>query len=107
MPRTDLVLVGADALRREGVVNKIGTYMLALTAVAHRKPFYVAASSFKLDRRKKFVIEERPTTEIYHRLKGVRIRNPAFDLTPWPLVKAVITDKGIFKPREIVRILRG
>lgn len=105
MKDVDMVLVGSDALRKEGVINKIGTVMLAIAAKAHKKPFYVAANHFKFDKRKKIVIEERPTNEVHTKIKGVKIRNPAFDVTPWKYVTAVITDNGIFKPEEIKRFL--
>ncbi len=108
----DMVIVGADALRANGLVNKIGTSLLAQAARSARKPFYVVANSLKIDRRKKFKIEERPAKEIYRKiinkgkLKGVKIRNPAFDITPWRYVTAVITEKGIMKPNEIIRELK-
>jgi eIF-2B alpha/beta/delta-like uncharacterized protein len=104
----DLVLVGCDALRKEGVVNKIGTYTLAILAKVHGKPFYVVGDTFKLDKRKKIVIEERPTKEILEKqIKGLQVRNPAFDITPWKYVSKVVTEKGIFSPRKILRMLRS
>jgi ribose 1,5-bisphosphate isomerase len=112
MKDVDCVLLGADGLRKEGVVNKIGTSLLAAAARANRKPFYVAANTLKLDKRKKFKIEERPTKEVYEellrpgKLKGVKLRNPAFDLTKWKFVTSVITEKGVKKPKEILRLLR-
>jgi ribose 1,5-bisphosphate isomerase len=112
MKDVDCVLVGADALRKEGVVNKIGTSLLAFAAKANKKPFYVAANTLKLDRRRKFVIEERPAKEVYDelikpgKLEGIKIRNPAFDLTRWKFVSYVITEKGIKKPEEILRMLK-
>jgi ribose 1,5-bisphosphate isomerase len=112
MKEVDCVLVGSDALRVNGVVNKVGTSLLALAAKENKKPFYVAANLLKLDRRKKFVIEERPAKEVYQellqpgKLKGIKIRNPAFDLTNWKFVTAVITEKGILKPEKIVRMIR-
>lgn len=112
MKGVDCVLVGADALRKEGVVNKIGTSLLAAAARASRKPFYVAANTLKSDKRKKFRIEERPTKEVYKELlrpgnlKGVKLRNPAFDLTEWKFVTSLITEKGVKKPKEILRLLR-
>ena len=51
--KTDLVIVGADALRKEGLVNKVGTHPLAVVAKENKKPFYVITSSFTMDRRKK------------------------------------------------------
>lgn len=102
--RADIVLVGADALRREGLVNKVGTHPLALVAKENRKPFYVVTSSFTIDKRKKIIMEQRPDSEIMHRhIKGARIYNPAFDITPWKYVTGIVTENGILKPKEILK----
>jgi ribose 1,5-bisphosphate isomerase len=115
MLHTDFVLVGADALRREGVVNKIGTLPLAVMAKAFHKPVYVVADTFKIDHREHLHIEERPAKEIYGSVRGeqalsslrsVKIYNPVFDVTPWKYVDAVITEKGVFKPDKIKRMIR-
>ncbi len=106
MKDVDMVLVGADALRKEGVVNKIGTSMLALSAKHHKKPFYVATNMLKLDRRKKFIIEERPANEIYRSINDVKIRNPAFDTTSWKLVMYVMTEKGAKRPEVILKMIK-
>lgn len=103
----DIVIIGTDAMRKNGFVNKIGTHIIAEEAHRHRKPLYVVGSHFKFDKRKKLVVEERPTSEIYTKhLKGVKIRNPAFDLVSWKYITAVVTDKGIFSPKKIVRMLQ-
>jgi len=101
--KCDIVMVGADALRKEGLVNKIGTSTLAVVAKHHKTPFYVVTSSFAIDKRKKFVIEERPDSEIVKHLKGADVRNPAFDVTPWKYVTAVITENGVFRPRRLFK----
>lgn len=107
MKDMDIVIVGTDALRKEGFVNKIGTYLFAIAAYHHKKPLYVVGSSLKLDNRKKIVIEERPPEEITHeKIKGVKVRNPAFDITPWKYVTRVVTDKGIMTPGNILRLLK-
>lgn len=112
MKDVDAVVVGADALRKEGVVNKIGTALLAFAAKHHGKPFYVVANVLKIDKRKDFSIEERPAAEVYtkivtaKKLRGVKIRNPAFDITPWRYVTAVITDEGVLKPSQLIRRLK-
>jgi len=105
-PNDDIVVVGADALRPEGLVNKIGTYLLAVVAHEQKIPFYVASSTLKYDQRKKLVIEERPKSEVYKGLRGVIIKNPAFDLTPWKYITGVITEEGIKKPQEIIKDIR-
>jgi ribose 1,5-bisphosphate isomerase len=106
IPHVDLVLTGSDAMRKEGNVNKIGTYVLALAAATHKKPYYVAGNTFKLDMRKKFEIEERPPSEVWKPMKGVKIRDPAFDITPWKYVKGVITEEGVKTPKQIVKMLK-
>jgi ribose 1,5-bisphosphate isomerase len=107
----DLAIVGADALRKEGLVNKIGTSLLAQAARNAKKPFYVVANSLKIDKRKNFKIEERSTSEIYRKiinkkgLKAIRIRNPAFDITPWRYVTGIITENGILTRDQVEKLL--
>ena len=108
--RVDKVLVGADRVVKEGVFNKIGTYMQAVVAKAHGIPFYVAAplSSFDTSRSYKEVeIEERSPEELVfcgERLiapRDVKVYNPAFDFTPFELIEAVITEKGVIRPADL------
>lgn len=107
MPKVDLVVVGADSVREDSLINKIGTYPIAVLAKMHKKPFYVVANKLKIDRRKKVVIEERNPDEIIKMgVKGVKISNPAFDSTPLEYVKGVVCEKGLLKPREFLRLMR-
>jgi len=112
MPDVDAVIVGTDAMRKEGVVNKIGTKMYATVAKTHRTPFYVVGNTLKIDKRKNFEIEQRPKREVRRelkrtvRLKGVKIKNPAFDITPWKFVSKVITECGVYSPKQMKRLLR-
>ena len=102
------VIVGADRVLRTGhVFNKIGTYQVAILANRHNIPFYVAAplSSFDLKSDPDQVtIEERSFNEVTSIggkrtvPKGVRVFNPAFDITPPELISGIITEKGILKP---------
>ncbi len=105
----DMSITGADALRREGVVNKVGTSLLAQASYNESKPFYVVANSLKIYRRKKFEIEERPAEEIgkniRKRLDGISVRNPAFDITPWKYVTGIINENGIFSKDQFVMLL--
>jgi len=102
----NLVIVGADRISANGdVANKIGTYSLALLAKAHGIPFYVAAplSTFDLSlgTGDEIPIEERDSREVTHPFgkqiapKGVRVWNPAFDVTPHEYVAAIITERGV------------
>lgn len=102
------VIVGADRVLRSGhVFNKIGTYQVAILANRHRVPFYVAAplSTFDFESSpEEVMIEERSVDEVVKvgkkRIapKGVRVFNPAFDMTPPELITGIITEKGVLKP---------
>jgi len=99
--KATLALVGADNVTRDGaVVNKAGTYPLALACHDNRVPLYVAAESFKLHPELTsdgVEIVERP----YAR-QGYRVRNFLFDVTPWQYVRGIITEFGILvPPKEI------
>ncbi len=102
----DCVIVGADRIAANGdVANKIGTYTVAVLAKEHHIPFYVAAPISTIDLSlgdgSQIPIEERDEREITH-IKdiqlapdGIKVRNPAFDVTPHPLVTAIITERGV------------
>ena len=108
----DAVVVGADRIAANGdAANKIGTYGLAVVAQAHNVPFFVAAPlstvDFQLASGSEIPIEERHPSEIYQIgdtnicPAGVEFFNPAFDVTPARLIKAIITEKGAVKPEEL------
>lgn len=104
----DLLLLGTDSIRKEGVVNKIGSYMLAVLAKENKIPVYFVGELMKIDKRKNFVIEERNPKEIIEpeKLPKVKIENPAFDVTPWKYVTGVVTEKGILKPKQVLRMFK-
>lgn len=116
--RVDCVVVGADRIARNGdVANKVGTFPLALAARHHELPFYVAAPYSTLDRSLEsgadIPIEERDgreVTEVMGRRTapdGVRVMNPAFDVTPQRLVTAIVTNRGIHRPPYDVSLFGG
>ncbi|HAC64314.1 MAG TPA: S-methyl-5-thioribose-1-phosphate isomerase [Cyanothece sp. UBA12306] len=109
------VVVGADRIAANGdAANKIGTYGLAVISQMHNVPFFVAAPlstiDFALENGEQIPIEERHPSEIYKvgetRLcpDGVDYYNPAFDVTPANLIKAIITEKGAIKPDDILTL---
>ena len=100
------VIVGADRIVKDAVINKIGTYNLAIISKRFQIPFYVAApiSTFDISSTSEGVkIEERDLEEVTHisgrRItpEGVKVLNPAFDITPLDYVEAIITEKGIIR----------
>ncbi len=107
MYQADMLLTGADAVLSEGsVINKIGTAQLSLVAGKEDVPHYVATSSHCFEPMSYYgipeEIEERPSSEIWEKkLKGLEIKNPAFDVTPAHFVKGIITEKGVFSPEGL------
>ncbi|MGI9103420.1 MAG: S-methyl-5-thioribose-1-phosphate isomerase [Terriglobales bacterium] len=102
------VVVGADRIAANGdVANKIGTYSVAVLAKEHAIPFYVAAPFSTVDMEtpdgSKIPIEQRSTREVTHMGErqiaptGVKVENPAFDVTPSKYVTAIITERGVAK----------
>ncbi|ADM26912.1 translation initiation factor 2B subunit I family (IF-2BI) [Ignisphaera aggregans DSM 17230] len=113
------VIVGADRILLDGfVINKIGTYSIAIIAKRHGVPFYVAAPTSTIDPVSSIndiVIEERNANEVRYimnkmliTMPDVDVLNPAFDVTPPELVTSIITEKGIIEPpfrENIMKIL--
>ena len=104
----DLVITGADRIAANGdTANKIGTYQLAVLAKENNIPFYMAAPLSTFDLKCKsgsgIPIEERSPEEVTNIngkpicASGVKVRNPAFDVTPAKYITGIITEKGILK----------
>jgi methylthioribose-1-phosphate isomerase len=102
------VVVGADRIVQDAVINKIGTYTIAVIAKEHGVPFYVAAptSTFDLNRSSAdVIIEERKPTEVthigsQHIAADVGVLNPAFDITPLKYVSAIICESRIYDKND-------
>jgi methylthioribose-1-phosphate isomerase len=96
----DRIVVGADRIAANGdVVNKVGTYPLAVLAERHGVPLYVAAPVSTIDpdtpNGASVPIEERDPSELG---AGVPAVNFAFDVTPAELVTAIVTEAGVLEP---------
>ena len=106
------VIVGADRIVQDAVINKIGTFTVAVLAKAHKIPFYVAApkSTFDLKHASaQVVIEERKPEEVTHigqqciAPEGIDVLNPAFDVTPFKYVSAIVCETGILRRKDLKR----
>jgi methylthioribose-1-phosphate isomerase len=122
----DIVITGADRIAANGdTANKIGTYEKAVLAKENNIPFYIAAPSSTIDfdctSGKEIPIEERDGDEVLFvygnndqsEFTKIRIspkdsiaKNPAFDVTPAKYITGIITEKGIFKPEELNKMLQ-
>jgi len=112
----DLVIVGADAIAVNGaVVNKIGTAQIAHAANEARTNVIVAAETYKFAPRtilgELIEIEERDPYEVLpreeaERLPFVRVRNPAFDVTPAEYIDLIVTEQGAIPPELAYTVIR-
>ncbi len=121
--KIDMMIVGSDRIAANGdVANKIGTFEKAIIAKEFGIPFYVAAPSSTIDgdckNGSQIPIEHRSETEVTHQTgpnikgeyhtilvtsPGSPAENPAFDVTPAKYITGIITEKGIFKPKDILK----
>ena len=107
--RISLVVVGADRIAANGdSANKIGTFMLSVIAQRYKVPFYVAAPASSIDfgcpGGGAITIEERCAEEVTEvdgvrvAPRGIRVYNPAFDVTPAENITAIVTEQGVLYP---------
>lgn len=114
MSSVDMVLVGAEGLvENGGIINRIGTYQLAIVAAAHKKPLYVAAESHKFARMfplyqtdlPELKKEQRPWQSIQTAEnpmpENVEVDNPSQDYTPPNLISLLFTDLGVLTPSAV------
>jgi len=114
MNEIDLVVVGADVITANGtLVNKIGTAQIALSAREARTSFMVAAETYKFSPKtilgELVTIEEREPEEVLpdiSRYKHVKVRNPAFDVTPHQYIDLICTEAGAIPPEMSYLIIR-
>ncbi len=116
MKRVDKVVVGADTVTSDGaVVNKVGTSQVALAAHEARVRVFVAAETYKFSPASAtgipVLIEERSPSEIVSEEwltshPGIRVFNPAFDVTPPEYIDAIVTEVGIIPPKAAIMVLK-
>ncbi|MCZ7405234.1 MAG: ribose 1,5-bisphosphate isomerase [Candidatus Methanoperedens sp.] len=116
MKDIDLVIMGADAVTANGsVINKIGTSQVALAAHEARKNVIIAAETYKFSPRtllgELVEIEERDSDEVISKEKllefpNVRVKNPAFDITPREYIDLICTEVGAIPPEMAYVIIK-
>ncbi|MCX8159008.1 MAG: translation initiation factor eIF-2B [Candidatus Pacearchaeota archaeon] len=99
----DMVLLGADAILEDGIINKIGSEAIAEIAFLKKKPVYIVADSWKFSP-KNVKIEERDFKEVWEKApKKIKIRNPAFEKVNKKYIKKIISELGILRFNEFVK----
>jgi Predicted translation initiation factor 2B subunit, eIF-2B alpha/beta/delta family len=113
--KVDLFTSAADAICMDGyVVNKVGTYQIAIVAKYLKIPYFVTGipdighesiSTVTIEKRDgDFVLQ---AMGVKTAKEGVKGYYPSFDITPPHLVSGVVTDRGIFSPYDLKRYFRG
>ncbi len=112
MGDVDVAFVGADAITSEGnVVNKIGTGGIAVIASEARVPFYIVSELLKFDPETLHggceKIEQRNPTEVWAEAPPqLKVKNPAFDVTPNRYIHGIICEEGIIPPQTVLEVIR-
>ena len=104
--KSDLILLGADAILREGIINKVGSGTIAELASIHKKPLYIIADSWKFSP-KNVPIEERDFREVWKNAsKKIKIRNPAFEKIEKKYIKGIISEHGLLSFEEFIEKMK-
>jgi len=97
------IFLGADALLKKGIINKIGSNLIAKIGRMEKVPVYIIADSWKFSS-KNVPIEQRKLNEVWNRApKNIRIKNPAFEFVPEKFITKIISEHGILGYGEFVR----
>ncbi|XP_066248434.1 translation initiation factor eIF2B subunit alpha [Euwallacea similis] len=106
MEQIDFIMVGAEGvLESGGIVNKVGSYTMAVCAKEMKKPFYVLAESFKFSRLFPLNQQDLPAEYKYtskvRELKDLKAAHPLVDYTPPSYITLLFTDLGILTPSAV------
>ncbi|XP_041742164.1 translation initiation factor eIF-2B subunit alpha isoform X2 [Coregonus clupeaformis] len=105
LEKVDLVIVGAEGVVESGgIINKIGTYQMAVCSKAHNKPFYVVAESFKFVRLyplNQQDVPDRYKADTLRTVSDLSEEHPMIDYTPPSLITLLFTDLGVLTPSAV------
>lgn len=105
--KSDKVFIGADAILKKGVINKIGSEVIAQIAGIEKIPFYVVADSWKFTN-KSVPIENRSLNEVWDKApKHMKIKNPAFEFVPKKYIKKIISELGTLSYPEFLKKIKN
>ena len=110
----DLVLIGVDSILKDGsIINKIGTFPLAVLAKTKNINVYAVCDSYKYNLKSHFgysvLIAEKPIKEVYNKeisYKFLEVHNYYFDITPAKYISGIISDLGVLSTKEFIEIVK-
>lgn len=105
LPNCNAAFMGCDCIARPGVVNKVGSWMLAVACRELKIPLYALSGSEKFvgdERLFEFESHDRPGDEVWGDApKGVSILNHQFDLVPFDLLSGLVTELGVLNEKDV------
>lgn len=101
----NLMLIGCDAILKQGIINKIGSGMFAEIAYHNKVPVYIATDSWKFSP-KPVKIEFRNYKEVWKVHDHIKVLNPAFEVVDKKYITAIISELGILKPDEFIKKIK-
>jgi len=100
------VFLGSDALTKKGVINKIGSEVIARIAREEKIPVYIVADSWKYTS-KKIPREQRKLNEVWDNAPdGIKLKNPAFEFVHKKYITGIITEYGLMKYKNFVKVMK-
>jgi len=103
LKKVNKVFLGADALLKNGIINKIGSELVARIAKQEKIPVYIIADSWKFTR-KRVPIEHRSLNEVWNKApKNIKIKNPAFEFVRKKYITGIITEFGLMRYERFVK----
>ena len=101
------IFLGADAILENGIINKIGSGLIAEVASMSNIPVYIVADSWKFSKNK-IPIEQRNLNEVWDKApKHIKIKNPAFEFVPKKYIKGIVSELGVMKYEEFLKKING
>jgi ribose 1,5-bisphosphate isomerase len=101
--KANKVFLGADALIKKGIINKVGSNTIAKLSKLNKVPLYIIADSWKFTK-EKVPIEYRSLNEVWDKApQEIKIKNPAFEFVDKKYIKAIISEKGILSYNNFIK----
>ena len=107
--KVDKVFLGADALLKKGIINKVGSAMFAKIAYENKIPVYIISDSWKFSS-KNLKIEERDFHEVWKKLpknSKIKIRNPAFEFVPKKYITKIVSELGVLTYDDFLKKVKN
>lgn len=100
------IFLGADALLKKGIINKIGSGMFAELAHKNKVQVYIIADSWKFTKNK-LKLEQRNINEVWDKApKNMKIKNPAFEFVKRKYISGIITELGLMKYKKFIKEMK-